>query len=306
MITRLGACTPKHFGLHGESALPAKDTDGHEHYATASIMSGKLEALLDHALLCHMSVAADSAHGRAGALIFVPTQGHMTTACLAQANAPFPGITAARKLFALGTSVRDKLAGSKVKVGDAKRVPPASRLPADLMPVACLRCHWPAELLAGAAAGRRRSAQWVALGACLNHELVKHTVPAKRCLREGELDMAQGKGAADRRIWAACQRGARKRCCRSAHLGCLPTRRKEKVLQIGAFGLLANEAHASVLTAPLLEAPLLEAPTYDPLDLEHTLTVRNLAQNNAFLDADEDVFVGVCDGAGRRRRSCGP
>jgi len=34
-------------------------------------MSGKLEALLDHALLCHMSVAADSAHGRAGALIFV-------------------------------------------------------------------------------------------------------------------------------------------------------------------------------------------------------------------------------------------
>jgi hypothetical protein len=28
----------------------------------------------------------------------------------------------------------------------------------------------------------------------------------------------------------------------------------EKVLQIGAFGLLANEAHASVLTAPLLEA----------------------------------------------------
>jgi hypothetical protein len=29
---------------------------------------------------------------------------------------------------------------------------------------------------------------------------------------------------------------------------------KEKVLQIGAFGLLANEAHASVLTAPLLEA----------------------------------------------------
>jgi hypothetical protein len=84
-------------------------------------------------------------------------------------------------------------------------------------------------------------------------------------------------------------------------LGCLPTRRKEKVLQIGAFGLLANEAHASVLTAPLLEAP-----TYDPLDLEHTLTVRNLAQNDAFLDADEDVFVGVCDGAGRRRRSCGP
>ena len=55
-----------------------------------------------------------------------------------------------------------------------------------------------------------------------------------------------------------------------------------------------------------LTAPLLEAPTYDPLDLEHVLTVHNLAQNDAFLDADEDAFVGMGDGAGRRRRSCGP
>jgi hypothetical protein len=73
------------------------------------------------------------------------------TACLAQANAPLPGITAARKPFAPGTSVRDKLAGSTVKVGEAKRVPLASWLPADLMPVACSRCHWPAALLADGA-----------------------------------------------------------------------------------------------------------------------------------------------------------
>jgi hypothetical protein len=77
--------------------------------------------------------------------------------------------------------------------------------------------------------------------------------------------------------------------------------RKDKVLQIGAFGLLANEAHASMPTAPLLEAP-----TNDPLDLEHALTVRDLAQNDAFLDADDDAFFGAGDGAGRRRRSCGP
>jgi len=585
LITRLGACTLKHFGLHGESVLSAKDADGHEHFATASFVSATLEALLDHALLCHIGVgadeeAADGAHGRAGAPIFMPTQGHVMTACSAKANAPFPdgdpGVEAARKLFALGTSVRDKLAESKVKVGDAKRVPPAPWLPADLSLDACARvlaalladgeasraalaagtqasqqggkaatsrrfgrhvlkaiatqaaalnaelaaangaaalgdenaaagggagagdggraeaiegagrvlgllvalvphaeavggkespsgmrdayvnpltgkiekmakgATQPAEKpakgrvgkgckAAGAAAAAKKETvrsrlqlllealdatlcliathappgalsnalaavvpetalsddevegcvermdedvaegeraavdgvaaghagggapaaaasavlatltgvllpvvermleqdssdeaeaalrvarrlaltlpptalgavlEWVASGSCLNHELVTHTVPAQALLA---FALAASRRASANGIttsltaplcrFALCTLGDN-----FAEAEESSVRRKEKALQIGAFGLLANEAHASALTAPLLEAL-----TYDLLDLERALTVRkrlaarNLAHDDTFLDADEDAFVGVGDGAG--------
>jgi hypothetical protein len=77
------------------------------------------------------------------------------------------------------------------------------------------------------------------------------------------------------------------------------TWRKEKVLQIGAFGLLANEVHASIPTAPRPEAP-----KGDLLDPVHALTVcKRLAARNLALTTRFPTRMRIPCWCGRRCRA---
>lgn len=124
LIDRLGACNLKHFDLHSDDVLTVKDKKAPCHYATATFLAATLEALLDHTLLCHVGSTdcdGDGAAGAADGPIFMATQGDagtMATQSHARA-APFgaddEGVRAARKLFAVGSSVRDVVGQCKAK-----------------------------------------------------------------------------------------------------------------------------------------------------------------------------------------------
>jgi hypothetical protein len=134
----MAVCGIRQLGLGGETTLTAKDKNALHHYAVGSFIDATLEALLDHALLCHVGTSGGAGGGDGD--IVMATQAVAAASTQEQAAAPFgnedPAIEAARRLFVLGSAVRELLLNAKMKP-IPKPLTPWLRF--DLSLPACLR-----------------------------------------------------------------------------------------------------------------------------------------------------------------------
>jgi len=112
LVDRMALCGLGHFDLQGEMVLTSKDKNGPYHHAIATFVHATVEALLDHAIICHV----DSTGGDGDDAVCMATQVGGTQGAAAPFGNEDPAVEAARRLFVLGSSVRDLLQDCKLRL----------------------------------------------------------------------------------------------------------------------------------------------------------------------------------------------
>ena len=135
MVDRVALCSLKHFRLHGDVVLTAKDKNGPHNYAISTFLNNTLEALLDHALLCHVKGNKEGAANEQQA-VCMATQAVGTQAATGGFSIEDPAVEASRRIFTLGRAVSELMSVAKIKPAE-KNMP--AWLQFDLSLPACSR-----------------------------------------------------------------------------------------------------------------------------------------------------------------------